>query len=401
MKYLAIDIGSSFGKCAVLDLQKCRLAASEKRPTPDRLPAANPRHFENDAAAFVNLVAELTEKYTARFADIQGLLLSTQMHGFVYAVPGRPPTYTSWQDLRCLDAGPDGESYLHRLEQRVPPAEMVHNGVYLKPSLGLCNLYAMLEDQPEVPRDGTLFTLGSFIIAALTGRNACHITNAAPLGLVDIIRREWDRPRLAALGLDRITLPELVRDDFRPCGHCRVHGRELPVFPDWGDQQMAVLGCLAGPRDAIINIATGAQVVLPTDDFRPGPYEIRPFFENGYFRTISNMPAGRGLDVLISPFRQAAAAVAGRAVGMDEIWRAVTDGFVLDANGITVDMGIYPVSGKLDGGGIAGIRPDNFSLATLFSAAYLDMAATYWHHIQILEPADRIARLVCAGGVSW
>lgn len=401
MKYIAIDIGSSFVKAAVVDVDAQTVVAMNKTPTPEKLPDPNPRHFENDASVFVELVEKLTRDYAKRFRDVAGILLATQMHGFVYAVPGRKDVYTSWQDMRCLDAGPDGRSTLERMEQLIPPEEMRTAGVYLKPSLALCNLCAMLDAQPDLPRTGTLHTLGSYIIKRLAGRNICHLSNAAPMGMADVAGRKWNRPLLARLGLDGIVLPELAENDFQVCGAVVSDGRELPIHPDWGDQQVAVLGCLAGPRDAVINIATGAQVVVPAGEFVPGPYETRPYFENGCFRTISNMPAGRGLDVIVNLLRQAAAKACRRDVDAADIWDAVMDGFTLEPDGLSVDMGIYPVSGKLGGGSIRGIRPDNFSLSALFSAAYLDMAATYWKHIQIMRPAEEIDRLVCAGGVSW
>ena len=401
MKYIAIDIGSSYVKAVVLDVDSDSVVASDKRPTPEKLAHANPRYFENDAGVFIQLVQELCERFVAAYVDVEGILLSTQMHGFVYTIPGMDDIYVSWQDLRCLDSGPSGQSYLHQLEAIVPPGEMNRAGVYLKPSLGLCNLYALLNIQPKLPRTGTLHTLGSYIIGKLTGKNICHISNAAPLGMVDIVAGGWNHSLLAKLGLGEVTLPELALRDFQPCGSYKVHGREIFVYPDWGDQQIAVLGCLAGGDDAIINIATGAQVLVPTDDLAFGAYEIRPYFEGGHIRTISNMPAGRGLDVFIRFLREATQKVHGQGCSSSDIWKAIDDGFVFDPNGIAVDMGIYPVSEKLNGGSVSGIRPDNLSLSSLFSAAYLDMAKTYWENIQILRAPEKINRIVCAGGVSW
>lgn len=296
---------------------------------------------------------------------------------------------------------PDGRSHLEFLQQIIPPEAIARGGVPVKPSLALCNLWTMLQEDSSLPRNGTLYTLGSYIIHQLTGNNICHLTNAAPTGMVDVVERIWNHPLLSRLGLDGIKLPSLTEQDFQPCGTMSCGERALPIYPDWGDQQISVLGCMAEDDDAVINIATGAQVVVPTDRFEPGPYETRPYFEKGFYRTISNMPAGRGLAVLVRLLCQAAGKAVGAEMPETRMWNAILDGFVFDPKGIAVDTCIFPVPGKLEGGGIRGIGPENLTLSSLFSAAYADMAETYWRNIQIIKPAEHISRLICAGGVSW
>lgn len=402
MKYIAIDIGSSFVKSAVLDLDACAIAAEKKFPSPPRAPSDNSRHFEVPAGRYVDMARKLVDDYAVRFDDIAGILLATQMHGFVYATPGREDRYVSWQDLRCLDPMREGgPSYMQHLAEMFPPDEMTRAGVYIKPSLGLCNLYALLGGDSSLPKNGTLFTIGSYIINSLVGANVCHLSNAAPLGMVDVVDSVWNRPLLEKAGLGEVALPELAAKDFQVCGVMRSGGRDIPVHPDFGDQQASILGCLPEANDAVINIATGAQVVMPMDAFRPGPYEVRPYFEKRYINTISNMPAGRGLDVLVNFIRQAATAAVGKDVPAEAVWRAVHDGFVLDPKGLSVDTCFYPVPSQLNGGSVSGISPSNLDLSSLFSAAFTDMARMYWENIQTLAGDAPVARLVCSGGVSW
>lgn len=400
MKYIGIDIGSSFIKSAVMDLEAAAILDRRKLPSPPRLPHLDANVFEVAAGQYVKLVRELIDGYTAVFPGIGGVVFSTQMHGFVYRTPDREDRYVSWQDMRCLNLRDDGrESHMAYLERMFPAPRRRRSGVPVKPSLGMCNLYAMLSGDARISREGELFTIGSYVIHDLTGNNFCHITNAAPLGLVDVPGHCWDRGMMADLGFEAMRFPEIVESDATPCGVYVSNGQALRVFPDYGDQQTAILGSGAGPEDAVINIGTSSQVSVTVDDFEPGDYEVRPYFGRRYINTISNMPGGRVLDVLIRFLGDAARELTGISVADARIWEVVHAGAAEDSRGIAVDTSFYARPGYLNGGAISGIRPENLSIQTLFAAAYRDMARMYRENIQTLRKDVR--EYVCAGGVSW
>ena len=154
------------------------------------------------------------------------------MHGFVLG-----DTYVSWQDTSCLKKNPDGISYLDELKEKISREDMRRTGVYLKPSLGLCNLYAILGEGNQ-GREEEIFTLGSYLIHRLTGRNCCHITNAAPWGLVDLETKDWDPELLRKLSFDRMRFPEIAREDTQVCGS----------LSGGGDQGLSRLWGPAGQR---------------------------------------------------------------------------------------------------------------------------------------------------------
>lgn len=400
-RYIAIDIGSSYIKSAVLDPSGVGLLVQDKLPAIPKIVHTDPHLFELPAQAIVDKVRRIIDGYAAAYPGIGGVLLSTQMHGFVYSCGGED-VYVSWQDTRCLkpmDSG--GTSYLDYLKTLLSPIDMAHCGVYLKPSLGLCNLYALL---PERPADGVLYTLGSYILAALTGNNVCHISNAAPLGLADARTGQWDRTILEKLGFGDMTLPRIAASDFEVCGvyRCPINGQDIALYPDFGDQQAAILGCMAGDRDVVVNIATAAQLAQITDSFMPGPYEIRPYFEGKYLNVISNMPGGRNLDVLIGFLGDTAQLLCGERPSTAQIWQQVLRDFTGDSGELGVDMRFYDTPGHLRGGAITGIMPENFSVQTLFAAAFADIAATYDRTVGTLcDGKSAPERLVFSGGVSW
>lgn len=400
MKTIGIDIGSSFLKSAVFSLEERRILSGRSVPSFPRRENPDPAYYEISAEDIYQTVKKLIDEAAAQHT-LDGILLSTQMHGFVYRIPGREDIYVSWQDSRCLNPLPSGKSALDTLKGLLPGEILKPCGVPLKPSLGLCNLYALLHGKNPPPADGELFTLGSYLIWRLTGQNRCHITNAAPLGLVDVTRGEYSVPVLERTGLTQINLPEIVCEDFTCCGAYHVHGQNIPVFPDYGDQQVCVLGSMAPKGAGVVNIATASQVSCNTDRFVPGEYEVRPFFEHTYLNTISNMPGGRNLAVLLDFFRACAKQLCGREISVKDAWSALQNGAGAKTDGLKVDSLFYPTQTKFDGGKIENITPDNFTPGGVLAAAYEDMARIYAEHLPKVCGGSLPKSLAFLGGVSY
>lgn len=403
MKYIVIDIGSTYLKEALLDISAGRIIELHKEYAPQKILHEDIRKFEIPADEYVAKVRQCLDKYTRKYHDVVGLLLSTQMHGFIYSVPEKEDLYISWQDERCLEMMKNGkETYMQYLNCILREC-MKENGVHIKPSLGLCNLYTMLCQDESIPGNGELYTLGSYIIFKLTGRNICHVTNAAPLGLLNVKKKEWNEEVVCVLGFQRMSLPKVTSEDFQSCGVYESNGSAIRIYPDYGDQQVAVLGSNVFINEGIINIATASQVSVIRDIFEPGEHEVRPFFEGKYLNTVSNMPSGRGLLVLVHFLKNAVNRITGEEKSEAEIWDALEKGFRAENQGIKVDMGFYATPDCLEGasGSIRHISPDNLTVDSLFTAAYENMAFVYWKYLKNLCRAETIKRIVCSGGVSW
>lgn len=400
MKYVVVDIGSTHVKAAVLDPEKNMVCDTLTKNSPSRNPNLPHFMFEVPAEQYLDLILDVMELFTKTYPDVEGLLLSTQMHGFVLEAPGHEATYISWQDTRCLEKDASGKTYLESLRALIPAEQMSRFGVMLKPSLGLCNLYAKLSQEGSQVSEKTLYTLGSFIIHRMTGNNICHLSNAAPLGFADVEKREWDVQLLDALGIKNLSLPQIADEDFRPCGEFEMGTRQIRVFPDYGDQQVSILGCFAGAQDAVINIATASQVSVFSNRFEKTNYECRPYFEGAFIQTISNMPAGRHIEVLMRFFADVYTAMTGNAPEPSVLWK-LTETAESDTEGISVESTFFPTEHTAAGGAVTGIRDQNLRVKTLLSALYTDMAEKYWKNIQHLKTPEQIGALICAGGVSW
>lgn len=394
MYFLGIDIGSTFLKCALLSPSDHSISHARTVPSPERRPAEKAGYFAYDAAQYVRIISALIEEAVEICGGDLGVVISTQMHGFV--VDG---TYISWQDSRCLEPMEGGESYLDYMKKRVSPEEMRGCGVYCKPSLGVCNLFAMLHGEGRLNRELEVFTLGSYVLCSMTGVNRCHITNAAPLGFADIERRIWREDLFARFGMSALRLPQIVREDYAPCGQCIVKGRTATFYPDYGDQQVSVLGSGAARDDAVINIATAAQLIAFSDMPEYGDYEVRPYFDGKYIKVLSNMPGGRSLQVLAEFIRDVGRKVYDCDADDREVFDRIGALSPRDAQQLTMDMSFYPTYDRFDGGGIYHITPDNLTVGTLFAAAYEAMAGEYRTGLRrLLHEGPR--RVVCIGGAA-
>lgn len=394
MKYVGIDIGSTYIKSALIDPEE-RCARNVRRvPSPERRPDEDPGMFEVNAREYVDIVVSILNREAEECGRIDGLLLSTQMHGFVI-----DDTYVSWQDSRCMESMNRDISYLDYLKEKITSERMTANGVYIKPSLGLCNLYAKLHKERRLDEEIEIYTLGSYIIWSLTGNNVCHISNAAPLGLADIRNNTWDTELLRELGITGVRLPEIAADDYSICGTYKSSHGEIAVYPDYGDQQVSIFGSGAEDNEAIVNVATASQICSIENTPEPGAYEVRPYFGSKYLRVVSNMPGGRNLDVLAAFMQDVLRTVTGDEYSKETVYESLPEAELI-SSGLEADVKFYPTAEVYKGGSIGGIRENNLTVQSLFSAAFRDMADEYIQGLKRITDISDLESLVCIGGVS-
>ena len=388
MNFIAVDIGSTFIKAAIYDLTYNKVVFTQKVHTPAKLESADPHRFEVDAGEIVAVITGIIDKCMAISVDIGGILFSTQQHGCVLHHPQRRrDTYISWQDTRCLELDPaTGISYMDELSRILPPEIMERTGVPVKPALALCNLYTLFA-QEQLSRQGDirLYTLGSYVIEKLTGRNICHITNAAPMGFVNLLEKCWDADILKRTGLDFLRLPELTAE-IRCCGTYRTPGFALPVYPDLGDVQTSVYGTGAADGDMIVNIGTSGQLIMIRGDYEPGDYEIRPYYDGNFCYVVSRMPGGRNFDVQIDYMRRIGEKIFCISLTKEEIWSRVESNCSFSqTGGLEVDCSFYEIPDRLADGKILHINHANFTPDNVMAATAEDYGRVYRKYSAIIH----------------
>ncbi|WP_251445725.1 sedoheptulokinase [Vermiculatibacterium agrestimuris] len=385
---ITLDIGSTFIKAAVFDVAEEKILYTEKCHTPEKRPHPDPTVFENDAQALLKAVKETVRRCAKAHPDAGGLLMSTQQHGCVLCHPGlAADTYISWQDTRCLRTDPKtGKSYLEGLEELLPTSVMENTGVPVKPALALCNLYALFRGGDlDRGAETSVYTLGAYLIEKLTGNSICHITNAAPMGFANILEGTWRRDILARVGLDFFRLPRITRD-LECCGVYRDGEVELKVYPDVGDVQTSVYGTNAKTGDMVVNIATSGQLLYLTDQYIPGTYEIRPYYDGNYCNVISRMPGGRNFDVQIDYLRDVGERIFGQSLSREAVWERIQalGSDWREDGGLTVDCSFYELPDRLAGGSIGGIDHVNLTLEHVIHATAKDFGRQYRRFAELL-----------------
>jgi len=217
---------------------------------------------------------------------------------------------------------------------------------------------------------------------ALIGSLTAEPTLAASFGVFDVQAGEWHRDLIAALGLDRVDWPRITRWSEAVAGF-----EGIPIYAPIGDQQAAVRGVSLAENELSINIGTGSQVSVLSDTFRTGSFKVRPYFDGLYLETVTHLPAGRALNVLLR--------MLGRH-SWDGIDEAVDE---LVKTDVAVDLSFYP-SAFGSRGRIENLTETNATIGHIFLAAFESMAANYATAARMLFPGEEWGSLVLSGGLA-
>jgi sugar (pentulose or hexulose) kinase len=398
MRYLAIDLGSSFIKGAVLDLDARSFAHVRRQPFPTPILGLPPLHFEIDLHQIVDATRALIDELAREAPDCAGIVICSQMHGLVLVdARGEPASNAiTWRDQRALGPHPAGGTVFEQLELRISPEDRRRLGNELRPGLPLCTLF-WLAEQGQLPEGATAVGLPDFVLAQLCGAPpATEPTIAAAQGMLDLAARDWHRPLLETLRLGRLGLPK-IHDLREPIGVISLGARRLPCFPAIGDQQCALLGAALAPGELSLNIATGSQVSTIRPTPAPGDYQVRPFFDGSWLHTITHIPAGRSLELLVALLCELPES---QGIQIPDPWGAIARAVAATPEtDLEIDLAFF-ASTLGERGMIGNIHERNLSVGHLFRAAFERMAATYTTCARRIAPEGDWQQLVFSGGLA-
>ena len=205
MRYLGIDIGTTFIKGAVLDPGARRLSHIERLEAPPLVGGLEPGFRELEPESAVACVRQLLERLHAHCPDAKGILLCSQLHGMVLCDGQGSPLsrFITWQDQRALMFSPEhGLSYWDALERRITLEDRLALGNERIPGLPLNSLFWFAQ-RGALPRpDVTPAALPYYVAARLCGcAVVSDVTHAHGHGALDIHTLEWHQPVLEKLGL--------------------------------------------------------------------------------------------------------------------------------------------------------------------------------------------------------
>jgi sugar (pentulose or hexulose) kinase len=213
--------------------------------------------------------------------------------------------------------------------------------------------------------------------------------------MLDLSTRDWNAAVVEAAGLAGVPRSRLLPDDAAG-GEFVCAGRRLPCFPAVGDQQAALLGVQLNVGELSINSSTGSQVGVLTEQLELGDYQTRPFFKGKWLNTLTHLPAGRSLNVLVE-LLSALAVAQGRP--LEDPWSHIArSAESAQDSELVVDLSFF--AGPLgDHGAIRGITTENLTVGGLFRAAFRNMAENYECCARRLRPLADWPAVVLSGGL--
>jgi len=397
MHYIGIDLGTSFIKGAILDLETLSVGRTKHIPCPSPLLGLPLLHAEFDPERFVAATRHLIEGLLAETSDCQGVLMCGQMGGLVLVSPrGQAASnYISWLDRRLLEPHPSGHgSYFDALLARLTLDDWVALGREIRPGTPLSYLFWFVENR-ESPPIRSVATLPDFVLARLCGSiPITHPSNA--VGAINLSSHEWHFALFDRLGLGNVRWPAL-REINEPVGEVRAGGRRLRCYPPVGDHPCALAGVLLDFGELSLNISTGSQVSLRSEYAEPGDYQTIPFFDGQFLRRISNLPAGRALNALVRLLSELAEA---EGVPLPDPWPYIAKAAAAKpASDLRAHVTFFPTPVG-DSGSLTNIREENLTVGDLFRAAFVNMVENYYASALRLSSGQSWRRLVFSGGLT-
>lgn len=399
MSFLGIDLGTSFIKGAVLDLATRRLDHIRRVPFPEPLETGNPLQCEYEPREIVTAVRTLISELAAYASDCEGLVMCSQMHGVVLMNDRNEAVSNcvTWRDQRAKMRHPSGAgSYFDLILQQAGPEVRQQLGRELVPERPVCFLFWLREQGKLVP--GLIpASLPDFVLSALCDSiPGIDVTNASAHGAFNLETSDWHHDLIRNLGLHRLRWPAL-RKHGEVVGHLQLGPNRVPCYTPVGDAQAALAGALLTTEEFSLNISTGSQASRLSNGMNLGDYQTRPYFDGKFINTITSIPAGRSLDVLVGLLTELAAA---QKIDLADSWAYIGEAAkkVADTD-LEVDLNFFPGSGE-NAGTISNMRGENLNVGHFFRAAFKNMAESYFECACRLWPERAWKNLLFSGGLA-
>jgi sugar (pentulose or hexulose) kinase len=400
MRFIGLDLGSSFIKGAVLDLDTLAIRQIERLPFPDPIQGLHPSFREFNPAEVVAVTRSLLDRLLGHAPDAAGLVVCSQLHGMVFTTDQGQAVSNAinWQDQRALQPFPGGGgSYFDELNRRLAPEERRQLGNEPRPGVPLCFLFWLAQNKALPAQAAVVAALPCFVVANLCASPPLSdVTNAFAHGALNVETLQWHRPVIAKLGMERVAWPEIVPQGS-VVGECRLGARNLPVFAPVGDYHCSQVGAFLDQGELSVNISTGSAVIQLARGCEFGDFQTRPWFDGRFLKTITHIPGGRALQALVRLLSELAEA---QGLKLRDPWDYIlAEAARSGPTDLRVDPAFY-FSAMGECGAITNVREESLRVGPLFHAAFAGMADNYARAARRLAPDQDWTRLVFSGGVA-
>jgi sugar (pentulose or hexulose) kinase len=399
LAFIGIDLGTSFIKAAVLDLDASELQHVRRIPFPEPIRNSDPLRVEFDLGVIVAAVRKLVAELATFPVPYEGVVMCTQMSCLVLMDEHGEARSNciGWRDQRVLAPHPSGAgSYYDVLKQRLTPQQKRELGNELPPGAPISFLF-WLAEQGLLEPGLVPVSLADFVLSTLcSSPPSVGSTNAMAYELLKLETLSWHEEVIQELRLDKLRWPP-IRRLGEIVGRMKVGTDIVPCYTPVGDYQCALAGALLAEDELSLNISTGSQVSRLTRQLALGNYQTRPFFDAKFTNTFSHLPAGRSLNVLVDLLGEISQQ-SGTAT--PDPWEYIARAAAtVEQTDLAVKLSFFPGPCG-DTGSISNIREKNLTVGTLFRAAFENMAQNYYDCALRIWPERSWKNIVFSGGLA-
>lgn len=395
MKFVVLlDIGGTFLKGTIVSDDTSQRHEVIRRPGPSLILSHRGEALLDPRQLQVAVESLCRDLVSTTKGKLEGIFFTGQMHGVVLTdLAGEPATdVITWRDSLPCRVDEVDLSAAQVVSSMVPSDRLEDLGNELREGLPIATLLARKSRGQET--DGFVpHSLISFCATSLThfsNSPMMHVTDAAAHGFLNIADSKWDLEVLNNVGLGGLILPQVV-SDVVSCGFSREFN--CPVYVAVGDQQSALYGMKLSEEDVSLNIATGSQVSRLVSE-PTTVAQLRPYFDGKFLSTVTHIPAGRALNVLVNLVTELS------AISSDEAWDLISQRtLVEEKSSLDIDLSFFPsATGSV--GHISNISESNLTVAQIFKSAVEAMAHNYLAFSRLLDPAGSYESVVISGGLA-
>ena len=392
MDFITIDCGASFVKAALFNSD----GELVKK-------AINQSPFgKNQISSLTSLAQDIFSELLQDAENAVCLCVSNEMHGFLLTqADGTPVTdYVSWQKEYGRIPMQNGSAceILSEYNQ-----DIANTGMPLRGGLPSVNLLYLRESNKldSIKSPIYFYTLGDYILRVIVdSQPQSHLTNAAATGLVDLNTNDWNKKLLSVVAPSQIIFPKIgtAPVEFKSCS------KSIIALPALGDQQAALYGAnLRHGYELSFNMGTGGQVskIINAPSLSTN-YQVRPFLDGKYIKTIPHLPCGRALNVYLRFFRDVLHTFDISKTDSD-VWQKL---LLAEENstecGITCDLSFFEnavsrnVTGRIENIGEYSLTVGNLMKAVLNQLADNFLAASE----KLLDDSTAVKKILFSGGVA-
>lgn len=388
LKILGLDIGTTTISGVVINRDTGDLLASLTLKNDSQIEdKERPWRRMQDVNRIETIVRDIKAQLTEKAGGVDAIGVTGQMHGVVY-LDGEgkaiSPLYT-WQDgAGSLSHGSTTYSeYLSAL-----------TGCKLASGFGLVTHFVNRElgEAPEGAQQ--ICTIHDYIAMSLCGEEKpiMHTSDAASFGCFSLNNMDFDETALKSLRIPRSLLPEIT-------GDATLLGKDengIPVSVAIGDNQASVIGSLKDGR-VLVNIGTGSQVSVVTEDTSKFSGEIRPLNAGEKLLVGAPLCGGRAFSLLNKFFAECGRLFGKEEVNVYEVMDRLAE-MQVESHPISVDTRFCGTRENPDlKGSISGITEDNFSAENLTRGFLWGMATELYDYYKDMKGSLSEAPLYVVG----